>query len=97
MASGLAVVAYDYAAARAHIVDGESGALAPRGDARAFTAAAVALARAPERRSAMGHRAREHALSVGWDSVVDAFETLLIGTDVAPRRATLTQAPVGAR
>ena len=29
MASGLAVVAYDYAAARAHIAHGETGVLAP--------------------------------------------------------------------
>ena len=97
MASGLAVVAYDYAAAHAHITDGESGVLASRGDARAFTAGAVALARAPEGRSAMGRRAREHAVAVGWDHIVDAFESFLLGTDVARRPATLTEAPEGAR
>ena len=45
MASGLAVVAYDYAAARMHIAHGETGVLVPLGDARAFVTAAAALAR----------------------------------------------------
>ena len=44
MASGLAVVAYDYAAARAHIKDGETGMLASYGDAQAFIKAATKLA-----------------------------------------------------
>ena len=63
MASGLVVVAYDYAAARIHVAHGESGALVPRGDARAFVEGAAALARrpapardAPVRQSARGLR-----------------------------------------
>src|SRR5437879_12039408 len=53
MASGLAVVAYDYAAARVHIENGVTGALAHPGDARGFVDAAVALARSPESLPAM--------------------------------------------
>src|SRR5262249_15493122 len=44
MASGLAVIAYNYAAARMHIADGESGVLVPYGDARAFVNKTVELA-----------------------------------------------------
>ncbi|MGA9342499.1 MAG: glycosyltransferase family 1 protein [Rhodanobacteraceae bacterium] len=44
MASGLAVVAFDYAAAREMIVDASSGVLVPFGDADAFVSAALALA-----------------------------------------------------
>ena len=77
MASGLAVVAYDYAAARIHIAHGESGVLVPRGDAGAFIEGAAALARSPQCWSATGRRARQHATSVGWQAVVEPFEALL--------------------
>lgn len=43
LASGLAVVAFDYAAARVHIADELSGVLVPCGDARAFVTRAAAL------------------------------------------------------
>ena len=36
MASGLGVVAYDYAAAKSHIAHGETGLLVPYGDSRSF-------------------------------------------------------------
>src|SRR5207249_10128845 len=45
MASGLALVAYDYAAARMHVTHGETGVLIPYGQAAAFVACAVELAR----------------------------------------------------
>ena len=44
MASGLAVVAFDYAAARQHIANGENGFSVPFGEEDAFVAAAVAAA-----------------------------------------------------
>ena len=58
LASGLAVVAYDYAAARMHIVHGETGTLVPYGDAGAFVAGAAALARSPETLFEMRRQAR---------------------------------------
>ena len=79
MASGLVVVAYDYAAARIHVAHGESGALVPRGDARAFVEGAAALARRPECLPEMRRRARAHASSVDWPTVVAVFEALLTG------------------
>jgi glycosyltransferase involved in cell wall biosynthesis len=82
MSSGLAVVAYDYAAARIHIVSGESGMLAPRGDARAFIAAATALAERPEHLPGMRRAARARVAALGWERVVDGFESFLAGVAV---------------
>lgn len=79
MASGLAVVAYDYAAAAQHVAAGESGVLAPRGDAAAFVARAAGLARSPAALAEMRRRARAHALTVDWTAVVDRFESVLLG------------------
>ncbi len=69
MASGLAVVAYDYAAAAAAIRHGTSGLLAPFADAAAFGAHAAALAVGPERARRLGKSARAEALGRGWDRV----------------------------
>ncbi len=77
MASGLAVVAYDYAAAGAHLRTGESGVLVPRGEVRAFIQAAVAAAAEPTTLARMRRRAREVALGLDWETVVDAFEAFL--------------------
>jgi glycosyltransferase involved in cell wall biosynthesis len=77
MASGLVVVAYDYAAARAHIEPGRSGVLVPYRDADAFVAAAVALAGSPARRLEMRARVRETVTHLHWDHVVARFEMWL--------------------
>src|SRR5258705_13757985 len=61
LASGLAVISYDYAAARLHIKDGASGILIPYGDARAFVDAAANLAREPQALANMRQQARQHA------------------------------------
>ena len=79
MASGLAVVAFDYAAARVHIENGITGALVQPGDARGFVAAAVALVRAPQALPAMRRRARAAMEAVEWSRVVERFEELLLG------------------
>lgn len=77
MASGLPVVAYDYAAAREHIRDGENGLTAPCGDADRFVALAAALADDPARRRALGERARATALPLSWERIHDAVEEAL--------------------
>jgi glycosyltransferase involved in cell wall biosynthesis len=79
MASGLVVVAFDYAAARMHITDGQSGVLVPYGDSRAFVNAAVNLAHRPQSLIQMRHEARAHASFLDWQHVVNRFATLLIG------------------
>ena len=77
MASGLAVVAFDYAAAREHIVDGQSGLLAPYGDRGSFIEAAVRMPGAPRVVAEMRHRARARAATLDWGLVVERFLTLL--------------------
>jgi glycosyltransferase involved in cell wall biosynthesis len=83
MASGLVVVAYDYAAARMHIAHGETGTLIPYGDARAFVEGAAALLRSPKGLDRMRRRARESVARLAWDRVVERFEVLL--TDAIER------------
>jgi glycosyltransferase involved in cell wall biosynthesis len=77
LASGLAVVAFDYAAAAQIIRHGESGLLVPMGDAGAFAALAASAVSDLERARAMGASARESALKLSWDLVVRQLETML--------------------
>src|SRR5882672_5867569 len=74
MASGLAVVAYDYAAARQHIVHGRSGLLAAVNDRTGFIEHAVALARDLPRARALGRHARATTEPLHWEKVVADFE-----------------------
>jgi glycosyltransferase involved in cell wall biosynthesis len=80
MASGLAVVAYDYAAARQHIVHGRSGSLAPVNDRNAFIDQAAALACDLPRVRALGRGARAAAEPLSWRKVVAEFEEVLLET-----------------
>ena len=87
MASGLAVVAYDYAAARQHIVHGRSGLLAPVDDRAIFIGHAMALARDLERARTLGRNARKAAEPLGWDRMVADFEAVLCETVAARERS----------
>ena len=78
MASGLAIVAYDYAAAREHIVSGHNGLLAPFNDPQAFIRLAVDLAQDTQRIAALRQQARITALGMDWERSHDAFEAALI-------------------
>ncbi|MBI5136667.1 MAG: glycosyltransferase family 1 protein [Nitrospirae bacterium] len=77
MASGLAVLAYDYAAAREHIDSGRNGVTVPVGDRDRFVAAALALARDRSGLERLRENARRTALGVAWQAVVARFEELL--------------------
>lgn len=79
MASGLAVVAYDYAAARQHIRHGETGLLAPPDVEREFVSLAGSLAGDGERIRALGRGARGIAEKVDWELVYDDLERVLLG------------------
>lgn len=82
MASGLAVVAFNYAAAADLIRHDASGLLAPYGDGAAFVRLAAGLAAAPARATELGAQARNEAATRGWDRVVRQLEaTLLIAAD----------------
>lgn len=75
MASGLAVIAYDYAAARQHIRNGENGFVAPFDDDAAFLDLALAVAGSDL--SSIKEQARESARRVRWKKVVKRFERQL--------------------
>lgn len=77
MASGLAVVAFDYAAAHLHIEPGQEGLLVPPGDHDGYIATATALAGQPDRVEQLRVAARRKAQRLDWQGVADRFEWLL--------------------
>ncbi len=80
IASGLVVLSYHYAASKQHIVPGVSGFTAPFGDKEAFVAQAQSVMTAEERWPEIRRRAREAALTISWDAIVDQFEETLLNT-----------------
>lgn len=76
-ASGLIVVAYDYAAAHLHITHGETGVLVPRGQPGAFIERSVALVSSPQSIRQMRRRSRESVAGADWERVIDRFEAIL--------------------
>jgi glycosyltransferase involved in cell wall biosynthesis len=87
MASGLAVAAYDYAAAARFIANGESGLLARFDDRESFNMACSRLARDAGLRATMRAGARRTAESLSWDGVFDELETVLLGVIAGHRAA----------
>ena len=79
LASGLAVVAFDEAAAAEHIRDGVSGLLVAPGDAAGFMTRAMQAVQSQRCRpqSMMRQLARETALAAQWDGVLQHFEQRL--------------------
>jgi glycosyltransferase involved in cell wall biosynthesis len=87
MASRLAVVAFDYAAARQHIRHRESGMLAPLGHAAPFLEFAQELAADPRLRERVRAGAHAAARRLTWDRVLDDLEAALYAV-IARARAT---------
>ncbi|MES2996216.1 MAG: glycosyltransferase [Verrucomicrobiota bacterium] len=88
LASGLACVAYDYAAAALHICHGVNGWKAAKGDSTAFLRHCLTAMRAgpddPTR-----HAARQRALASGWGQVIAGFEqhlTSIVRTSHLPMK-----------
>lgn len=77
MACGLPVIAFNYGAAREHIIDGECGIGVPIDDRAAFVNAARQLASDPFRRARLGRAARAAVSSLSPDSVNLHFSELL--------------------
>jgi len=92
LSSGLFVVAFDYAAARAHVRPGATGVLAPLGDPATFVAAAAGLAERPGRVHEVREDVGGSVSHLDWARVVDRFEALLAGVTRASRNA----GPLGA-
>lgn len=88
MASGLAVIAYDYAAAAEHIEHWKNGLLAAFDNPREFASLATNLINAPERIAQMGHRARQTAERIDWEYVHDDFEAALLDIVTTQDRMT---------
>ncbi len=74
MASGLAVVAYDYAAAATHLVHGQTGLLPAYDKAHEFVRMSADLVASPDRIVTLGSKARETAGKLDWDLVVGELE-----------------------
>ena len=78
MASGLAVVAYDCAAAEEVIRHGENGLKAPPEDEAAFIEQAQSLAPDTARQRRLGNAAAARAAHLSWDAIIDGFEHVLL-------------------
>jgi glycosyltransferase involved in cell wall biosynthesis len=78
LASGLPLVAFNYAAAAQLVRDDDNGCLVPLGDEAAFIDVAARLAADAPRRRWMGERACRSAAAAGWDGVVARFEAELL-------------------
>jgi len=74
MASGLAVVAFDYAAAHRHIVHGQSGLLAACDAPSAFIAAVRQLADDPALAGRLGVAARQAVAKFDWEKIHQQLE-----------------------
>lgn len=74
LASGLAVVAFDQAAAAQHIRHGHNGALADAQDEPGFIAATLGLLAEPDAHRQMRLNARRHASQQSWEAIVERFE-----------------------
>jgi glycosyltransferase involved in cell wall biosynthesis len=77
MASGLAVLAYDYAAAREHIRHDVNGLLAPFNDSKAFYDHAVALVQIPDRIQRLRVQARRSVEQLTWAAIMGQLESVL--------------------
>jgi glycosyltransferase involved in cell wall biosynthesis len=84
LASGLAVIAYDYAAAAAHIRHGHNGLLANFDNTAEFAALAGGLVTDTRQIRSLGVQARQQVLAHDWERVVQQLERVLetaAGTD----------------
>lgn len=78
MSSGLATIAYDYAAAQKHMRHDVDGLLVPYGDTEAFLAQARVLVTDAERIKRLRTEARLTVESPTWEDVAGHFEGVLV-------------------
>mgnify|MGYP001109102349 CR=1 FL=1 len=94
MASGLAVLGFDYAAAAEHVSNGENGCKVAFGDEAAFVEQACWLAAQAEARATLRRRARESALLASWSGIFDRLEGMyqqLVREDEMAQEAALNR------
>lgn len=75
MASGLALVAFDCAAASELVHSGFNGQLAHCKDPGLFVQCVCTLAEATQFRASLGRQARETACELGWDRIISELES----------------------
>jgi glycosyltransferase involved in cell wall biosynthesis len=92
MASGLAVLAYDYAAAAEYIEHGQSGLLARFDHSEEYIKLAKELGNDPGRVRRLGRCAREKSECLDWHFVNDAFESALANVVTGFRSDSLAEA-----
>ncbi len=80
MASGLATVAYDYAAARQHIDHGINGVLVPFADSEAFITQAQGLISDMARVQRIRTEARKTVATLTWEHIMGEMEAVLSDT-----------------
>ena len=78
MASGLASVAFDYAAAAEHVRHGHNGLKAPYGDNGEFIAQALRLSQDETLRRSIGAHARLTALDLSWERIFVQLEGIFL-------------------
>lgn len=89
MGCGTPVVTTDLAAITDYLTPGEHGVVVPPGDSGALQQALATLLADPDRRRAMGERARRRAAEFSWDEQADHLERLCataIDAQVVPAR-----------
>jgi glycosyltransferase involved in cell wall biosynthesis len=91
MASGLAVVAFDCAAAKQWIKHGHNGLLASGFDTEDFIQAAVLAVQDKPLRHQCATNARRTALTVSWDQVIARFEDVLLSVVDHDHAASMAQ------
>ena len=96
MASGLGVIAYDYAAAAEHIKHGRNGLLADVDNTQGFINLAANLVDDPHRMAELGRRARETAARIDWEYVHDEFEAALLDVIAAQDRTVADEVRLSA-
>ncbi len=78
LASGLAVLAYDYAAPGRYIMNADNGFLAPFNDESAFLAKALEVARLdPEALGMIREHATASTAALSWEHILDTYESTL--------------------
>ncbi|HEA51396.1 glycosyltransferase [Marinobacter antarcticus] len=85
MASGLAVIAYDDAAASEHIRHEENGMKAPLTLNERFISGALRLANQPTLLNRIRAQARLDALKLSWHSQIEQFEQLVLNQNPKAR------------
>ncbi|MBD5778742.1 glycosyltransferase family 1 protein [Pelagicoccus sp. NFK12] len=80
MASGNALVAFDYAAPAQHVRQGLTGLISALDDDAGFVASSLAVATDDSLREKLGQAAAAYAPAFDWQPIVDRFEAILLRT-----------------